>query len=68
MAKEGILPILDAFQRGKEFREYVYICIVKNAAASEILASSTNAATILPAIHLRNLVDHTDIQFNAAKK
>lgn len=67
LAKEGLFPILDAFQRGKEFREYVYICIVKNAAASEILASNTNAATILPAIHLRNLVNHTDIQFNAAK-
>lgn len=67
LAKGGIMPILDSFQRGKEFREYVYICIVKNAEASEILDSTASAVTILPAIHLRNLVDHTDIQFSSAK-
>lgn len=37
LAKEGILPLLDALRRGNESRELVWLFIAKNASASHML-------------------------------
>lgn len=67
VAKEGMLPVLDSFKRGKQVRGFVYICITKDAQASKILESSTSGIESQPSIHLKNMVENTNIQFTAAK-
>jgi spore germination protein KC len=37
IAREGVLPVLDFFSRGREVRGYVWLCVAKNAQAKELL-------------------------------
>jgi spore germination protein KC len=67
LAKEGLIKVLDSFQRGKEIRGYVYICIVRNMEAREILASNSTGIEPIHALHLKKIIENTDYQFNAAK-
>jgi spore germination protein KC len=67
VAKEGMLPVLDSFKRGKQVRGFVYICITKDAQARKILESTTTGMESQPSIHLKNMIDNADFQFTAAK-
>jgi spore germination protein KC len=67
VAKEGMLPVLDSFKRGKQVRGFVYINIAKGSQARNILESSTSGIETQPSIHLKNMVENTKIQFTAAK-
>jgi spore germination protein KC len=67
LAKEGLLPVLDFFQRGKEIRGYVFVCIAKNAPASEILGIETGGIESIPAIRIRDMIEDTRFQLKGAK-
>jgi len=67
LAKEGLLPVLDFFQRGKEIRGYVFVCIAKNAQAREILESDTGGIEPIPALRLKDMIEDTKFQLKATK-
>ena len=67
LAREGLLPVLDFFQRGKEIRGYVFVCIVKNAAASAILESDTGGIEPIPAVRLKDMMEDTKFELKATK-
>jgi spore germination protein KC len=67
VAKEGMLPVLDSFKRGKQVRGFVYIGIAKGSQARKILESGSSGIESQPAIHLKNMIENTNIQFSAAK-
>jgi spore germination protein KC len=65
LAKEGLMPVLDSFQRGKEIRGYVWVCIAKDVEARKILEMKTEGIDPIPANYLKNLIDNTKNDFNA---
>ena len=65
LAKEGLLPILDSFQRGKEVRGYVWICIAKDTTARKILETKTVGVSRIPANFLKSLLENTTNQLNS---
>ena len=67
LAKDGLLPVLDFFQRGKEIRGYVFVCIAKNAQASEILGIESGGIQPIPAIRLRDMIEDTRFQLKGVK-
>ncbi|MEH7417076.1 Ger(x)C family spore germination protein [Neobacillus drentensis] len=67
LAREGLLPVLDFFQRGKEIRGYVFLCIAKNAQASEILGIETGGIESIPAFRIRDMIEDTRFQLKGAK-
>jgi spore germination protein KC len=58
LAKEGMLKILDTFQRGKEVRGYVWLCIAANSEAKDMLPSKDNQIARIPANYLDNMLEH----------
>ena len=67
LAKDGLLPVLDFFQRGKEIRGYVFVCIAKNAQASEILGIESGGIQPIPAIRLRDMIEDTRFELKGVK-
>ncbi|MFC0027619.1 Ger(x)C family spore germination protein [Neobacillus cucumis] len=67
LAKEGLLPVLDFFQRGKEVRGYVYVCIAKNTQANEILGIERGGIESIPAFRIRDMIEDTKFQLKAAQ-
>ncbi|WP_175639040.1 Ger(x)C family spore germination protein [Metabacillus schmidteae] len=64
LAKEGILPILDAITRGKESRGYVWICIAKGMQASTILNQNQQGIEQVPANYLESLHENQKLNFD----
>ncbi|MBT2658469.1 Ger(x)C family spore germination protein [Bacillus sp. ISL-18] len=67
LAKEGLLPVLDFFQRGKEIRGYVFVCIAKNTQASKVLGIETGGIQNIPAIRIRDMIEDTRFQLKGTK-
>jgi spore germination protein KC len=67
LAEEGLLQILDSFQRGKEIRGYVWICIAKNIKASEVLELEMKDMGVsrIPANYLNSLLENTTDHLNS---
>ncbi|WP_102345050.1 Ger(x)C family spore germination protein [Bacillus sp. Marseille-P3661] len=65
LAKEGLLPILDSFQRGKEIRGYVWIGITKDTSARKILETKTMGVSRIPANFLKNVFENTPHHLNS---
>ncbi|WP_100405796.1 Ger(x)C family spore germination protein [Bacillus solitudinis] len=67
VARDGLLPVVDAFQRGKEVRGYVWIVIAKGAEAKKVIATKGNNISRIPANYLVRLIDnaeHTTVGIN----
>ncbi|MGO4887550.1 Ger(x)C family spore germination protein [Anaerobacillus sp. MEB173] len=64
VAKEGLVPVLDPFQRGKEIRGYVWLCISKGINGKEILGIKSDNIARIPANYLNSLIDN--VENNAA--
>ncbi|WP_088104501.1 Ger(x)C family spore germination protein [Halalkalibacter urbisdiaboli] len=58
VAKEGIIPIIDSFQRGKEVRGYVWLSITKGVEAKKPIEIKANNIARIPANYLQNLIDN----------
>ncbi|MFC0469652.1 Ger(x)C family spore germination protein [Halalkalibacter kiskunsagensis] len=60
IAKEGLVPIMDPFQRGKEIRGYVWLCIAKGTEAKKILEIKSDNIARIPANYLNSLIDNAE--------
>ncbi|WP_209121597.1 Ger(x)C family spore germination protein [Alkalihalobacillus sp. BA299] len=60
VAKEGLIPVLDALQRGKEIRGYVWLCIAKDVDASKILEMKSDNIARIPAKYINSLIDNAE--------
>jgi spore germination protein KC len=60
VAEEGLVPVMDPFQRGKEIRGYVWLCIAKGADAKEILDIKADNIARIPANYLNSLIDNVE--------
>jgi spore germination protein KC len=60
IAREGLTPVLDSFQRGKEIRGHVWLCIAKGVEAKEILDIKSDNIARIPAIYLDSLISHAE--------
>jgi len=65
IAKDGLLSILDSFQRGKEIRGYVWICIAKGTSARDILKIRSGGVSRVPANFLKSVIENTKYQLNS---
>ncbi|MGJ9383511.1 Ger(x)C family spore germination protein [Salipaludibacillus sp. CF4.18] len=59
-AREGLIQIIDTFQRGKEVRGYVWFSIAKDIGAKELLEIKANNIARVPANFLNDLFDNTE--------
>ena len=64
LAKEGILPVLDAITRGKESRGYVWICIAKGMQAKDILSVKQQGIEKVPANFLESIHENQKSNFD----
>ncbi|WP_394184749.1 Ger(x)C family spore germination protein [Metabacillus halosaccharovorans] len=64
LAKEEILPVLDAITRGKESRGYVWICIAKDMQARQILSINNQGIEQVPANSLESLHENQKLNFD----
>ncbi|MCR6097436.1 Ger(x)C family spore germination protein [Salipaludibacillus agaradhaerens] len=60
LAKEGVLPLIDTFKRGKEVRGYVWLCIAEETAAKELLDKKANQLARITGDYLNRLIEHHD--------
>lgn len=61
LAQEDLTPILDFFVRGKELRGYAWLCIAKNAPASEIIGIK-NGVDKIQANYLKDIIENKKYQ------
>ncbi|WP_334074472.1 MULTISPECIES: Ger(x)C family spore germination protein [Paenibacillus] len=57
IARQGIMPVLDFFARGKEMPRYVWLCVANNAQAREILGVK-NGIERIQAVYLKEMIQN----------
>lgn len=60
VAKDGLLPIIDSFQRGKEVRGHVWFSIAKDIEARKLLQIKKNGISRIPADSLNGLFNNAE--------
>ncbi len=60
IAREGLIPIIDSFQRGKQVRGYVWLAITKGSDAKTIINTKGNNITPVSANFLKGLFENAD--------
>lgn len=65
LAKEGLLPILDSFKRGKEIRGYNKLFISKNSQAIDLLTLKSSGINPIPGNMYDDLAKNTNHQFGS---
>ncbi|MFC0559444.1 Ger(x)C family spore germination protein [Halalkalibacter alkalisediminis] len=60
LAREGLLPIIDSFKRGKEIRGHVWLCIAKGVDAKEILGVKSDNIARIPAMYLQSMINNAE--------
>jgi spore germination protein KC len=61
VAKEGITPIFDSFEREKDIRGHVWVCIAKDTSAKSLLDIKANNISRIPADYLEGLLDQSEL-------
>ncbi|WP_208591524.1 Ger(x)C family spore germination protein [Gracilibacillus suaedae] len=70
VAKKGLLPLFETFQREQVVRSYVWLGVTKGTSASSVLKKQKNSIAKIPADFLSSLFDNADYQavsFNLLK-
>lgn len=60
LAKDGLIPIIDSFQRRKEVRGHVWFSIAKDIEAKELLQIKKNSISRVPATSLSGLFENAE--------
>ncbi|WP_157967399.1 MULTISPECIES: Ger(x)C family spore germination protein [Paraliobacillus] len=60
LARDGLIPIIDSFQRGKEVRGHVWFSIAKDIEAKELLQIKKNGISRVPANSLHGLFENAE--------
>ncbi|WP_227937544.1 Ger(x)C family spore germination protein [Alkalihalobacillus deserti] len=60
IAKEGLIPVMDTFQRGKDIRGYVWLCIAKGTEAKNVLQIKSDNISRIPANYLNSLIENAE--------
>lgn len=60
LAREGVLPLFDAFPRGKEVRGYVWLAIARDIPAKDLLEIKGNNIARIPANFLEGLFENAE--------
>ncbi|MBM7570463.1 Ger(x)C family spore germination protein [Aquibacillus albus] len=60
IAKEGLIPVIDAFQRGKEVRGYVWLTIAKGSSSKSIIETKANNISRIPADFVHALIENAE--------
>ncbi|WP_163538584.1 Ger(x)C family spore germination protein [Gracilibacillus sp. YIM 98692] len=60
VAKAGLIPVLETFQRRQEVRGYVWLAVAKNVKAKDILSVEGNSISRIPAQFLYSLFSNAE--------
>ncbi|WP_163581010.1 Ger(x)C family spore germination protein [Gracilibacillus saliphilus] len=70
VAREGLLPIFETFQREQVVRSYVWLGVTRGTSASSVLEKQKNSIAKVPADFLNGLFDNAEyeaVSFNLLK-